>query len=95
MKNHLLNLRSLWEDVSTGNHSDNLLGHLAESDLPSDLKLEALAIAAENAAERKDNEAKIVASSVKGVEHLSGGAEFEINRASSLRKLAEFFRSLK
>lgn len=95
MKNKWFDLRSLWEDISSGNHSDALLGHLSESGLPDELKLEALAIAAENAAIRKSEEAKIVSASTSGVESLSGGASFETERALKLRDLANFFRSLK
>lgn len=90
-----LSLRSLWTDVSEGNHSDALLGHLSESDLPDDLKLEVLALAAEYAAERKTDEAKIIGESTRGVESIAGGNGFETERSSNLLKLAEFFRSLK
>ena len=47
---------------------------------------------AEAAANRKDSEAKITSASTKGVEHLTGGVEFEKERARGLRRLADFFR---
>lgn len=89
-----LSLRSLWTDVSEGNHSDAFFAHLAESDLPVDLKIEALALAVENAASRKEEEAKVVGRSTVGVESLAGDASFEKERALSLKALATQLRSL-
>jgi uncharacterized protein YdbL (DUF1318 family) len=84
--------RAILEDISQGNATDAFFGHLADAELSDSEIKEALAQMAEAAAARKDNEAKITEASIRGVEHLTGGVEFERERARGLRRLAQFFR---
>ncbi len=84
--------RSILADIHQGNDADAFFGHLAEANLSDTEIKEALAQMAEAAAGRKDKEAKITGASIKGVEHLTGGVEFEKERARGLKRLAEFFR---
>lgn len=80
------------EDLRSGNDAGSFLGHLSEMDLSREEIIGYVAQMADAEAGRKLKEAKIVAESVKGVEDVSGGAGFEINRAVSLQNLASKLR---
>lgn len=84
--------RSLIEDIQSGNNTDQFFGHLADANLSDQEIKEALAQMAEAAAGRKEMEAKITGATIKGLEHETGGVEFEKERARGLRRLAQFFR---
>lgn len=85
--------KALREDVRSGNHTDAFLGHLSEANLsPQEVK-DVFTWMAEAASKRKGIEAETVNASVRGVENLTGHADFETERSSGLKKLADFFRN--
>lgn len=88
-----LSKSSLKTDIADGNHTDQFLGHLAESGLNGEEVITALAETADAAANRYAEQAKIVEASVRGVESRTGGAEFEIGRSEKLKELSSLLRS--
>ena len=85
---------ALKADIEQGNDAGSFFGHLSEANLSTGEIKQAVVELIRATAQKKELEAEVVTASVRGVEYLTGGAEFERDRAESLRSLATLFESL-
>lgn len=85
-------IKNLQSDIERGTSLGTFLGRLSETNMSKEEIVATIAHAAEVEADRKFNEAQVVAKSVVGVEDLAGTASFEVNRAIGLINFANKLR---